>query len=50
VTGKRLGILMDAVNVHLAGGHLQIRWSGKENDVVWMLGSATTVFEGSIEI
>jgi len=50
VTGKRLGILMDAVNVHLAGGNLQIRWSGKENDVVWMLGSATTVFEGSIEI
>jgi diaminopimelate epimerase len=50
VTGKRLGMLMDAVNVHLAGGNLQIRWSGKENDVVWMLGSATTVFEGSIEI
>jgi len=50
VTGKRLGVLADTINVHLAGGNLQIRWSGKENDVVWMLGSATTVFEGSIEI
>jgi len=50
VTGKRLGVLADTINVHLAGGNLQIRWSGKENDVVWMLGSATTVFEGNIEI
>jgi diaminopimelate epimerase len=50
VTGQRLGILADTVNVHLIGGNLQIRWSGKENDVVWMLGTATTVFEGNIEI
>lgn len=50
VTGQRLGLLTETVNVHLPGGNLHIYWSGKENDVVWMTGTATTVFEGTIEI
>ncbi len=50
VIGQRLGLLMETVNVHLPGGNLQIHWAGKETDVVWMIGTATTVFEGTIEI
>ena len=38
------------VTVHLIGGDLQISWSGNENESVFMVGPATTVFEGEVEI
>ncbi len=38
------------VTVHLIGGDLQIQWSGKEEDSVFMTGPAATVFTGEIDI
>lgn len=38
------------VTVHLLGGDLQIQWSGKEEDSVFMTGPAATVFTGEIDI
>lgn len=43
------GMTEDEVTVKLLGGELQIRWDRKEN-VVYMTGSATTVFDGEIEL
>jgi len=43
------GLTEHEVTVHLLGGNLQIRWSGDENDSVFMTGPATTVFTGEIE-
>lgn len=39
----------DDITVELLGGNLEIFWDRKEN-VVYMTGPATTVFEGEIEI
>lgn len=39
----------DGITVELLGGNLEIFWDRKEN-VVYMTGPATTVFEGEIEI
>lgn len=47
--GHRWGLLADEVTVSLPGGDLQIRWSG-EGAALWMIGPATTVFEGTIII
>lgn len=47
--GHRWGLLADEVTVTLPGGELQIRWPG-EGAALWMIGPATTVFEGTIEI
>lgn len=38
------------VTVHLLGGDLEICWSGKDGDSVFMTGPATTVFEGEINL
>ncbi|MDE6862777.1 MAG: diaminopimelate epimerase, partial [Eubacterium sp.] len=38
------------VTVHLIGGDLQIQWSGKEEDSVFMTGPAATVFTGEIHL
>lgn len=38
------------VTVHLLGGDLQIQWSGKEEDSVFMTGPAATVFTGEIDL
>ncbi len=38
------------VTVHLPGGKLQIQWSGRLSDPVFMAGPARKVFEGNIEI
>lgn len=43
------GLTEDSITVELLGGNLEIFWDRKEN-VVYMTGSATTVFEGEIEI
>jgi diaminopimelate epimerase len=47
--GHRWGLLGDEVRVSLPGGELTIRWAGEGEDL-WMIGPATTVFEGTIEI
>ncbi len=47
--GHRWGLLDDEVSVSLPGGELQIRWAG-EGQELWMIGPATTVFEGIIEL
>jgi diaminopimelate epimerase len=47
--GHRWGLLGDEVSVSLPGGELTIRWGGEGEDL-WMIGPATTVFEGVIEI
>lgn len=44
------GLADNEVTVHLLGGDLQIRWSGDENDSVFMTGPATTVFTGEVAI
>lgn len=41
------GKTSDEVTVHLLGGDLIIKWD-READVVYMTGSATTVFEGEL--
>lgn len=41
------GLTDDKVNVHLLGGTLEIEWDRKEN-LIYMTGPATTVFEGDV--
>ena len=51
VVAAILNNLVDAsapVTVHLVGGDLQIEWSGKESDSVFMTGPAETVFIGEV--
>ncbi len=43
------GLTENRITVELSGGNLEIFWDRKEN-VVYMTGPATTVFEGEIEI
>ena len=43
------GLTEDGITVELLGGNLEIFWNREEN-VVYMTGPATTVFEGEIEI
>ena len=53
VVAAILNGLVDAgekITVHLLGGDLQIEWSGREEDSVFMTGPAENVFEGEIEI
>ena len=40
----------EKITVHLLGGDLQIEWSGRQEDSVYMTGPAVTVFEGDIEL
>ena len=52
VVAAILNGLVDAgekITVHLLGGDLQIEWSGREGDSVFMTGPAENVFEGQIE-
>lgn len=45
----RLWQLVDeSVRVSLPGGDLQIRWSGKADEALWMTGPVETVFEGQL--
>ena len=43
------GLTDDEVTVKILGGELQIKWDRTEN-LVYMTGPATTVFEGQVEI
>jgi diaminopimelate epimerase len=47
--GHRWGLFADEVHVSLPGGDLVIRWAGEGEDL-WMVGPATTVFEGTIAL
>ena len=49
VVGINLNLLETNVKVHTRGGDLLICWEGG-NQPVWMTGSATTVFEGEINL
>ena len=40
----------EKITVHLLGGDLVIEWSGDENDSVFMIGPAETVFTGEINL
>ncbi len=40
--------IAEKVRVSLPGGELVICWTGVKTDSVWMLGPATTVFEGEL--
>ncbi len=42
------GLTKDNVTVKLLGGDLQIKWN-KENNHIYMIGPAVTVFEGELE-
>ncbi len=44
------GFADNDVTVHLIGGDLQIHWSGKEEDSVFMIGPAAYVFTGEIDL
>lgn len=43
------GLTNDEVLVHLLGGDLKIRWD-KEENLVYMIGPATVVFDGEIQL
>ncbi len=49
VTGIQSGLLDANVLVHTQGGDLTIAWQGGDTPV-WMTGSATTVFQGEINL
>ena len=53
VVAAILNGLVDAgekITVHLLGGDLEIQWSGRKEDSVFMTGPAETVFTGEIEL
>ena len=50
VTGIRLGLLDNRVDVQTRGGQLTIEWSGELTAPVLMTGPAVTVFESEIDI
>ena len=53
VVAAILNGLVDAgekITVHLLGGDLEIEWSGKEGDSVFMTGPAQTVFTGDVDL
>ena len=53
VVAAILNGLVDAgekITVHLLGGDLQIEWSGKEGESVFMTGPAENVFTGEIKL
>lgn len=49
VAAKLNGLTEDKVTVQLLGGDLEIEWN-QENNHVYMTGTATTAFEGVVEI
>jgi len=40
----------ETITVHLLGGDLKIKWSGHEEDSVFMTGPAENVFTGEVSI
>jgi diaminopimelate epimerase len=50
VAGIRLGLLDAKVDIDTHGGRLTVEWAGGADDSVFLIGPATTVFEGEIEL
>lgn len=50
VAGILNGYVDNDVTIHLLGGDLNIFWSGREEDSVFMTGPATYVFTGEIDL
>ncbi|HEU4655627.1 MAG TPA: diaminopimelate epimerase [Steroidobacteraceae bacterium] len=46
--GRRLGLLGDDVKVSVPGGEMSVKWEGP-GEHLWLIGPATTVFEGSVD-
>ena len=40
----------ETITVHLSGGDLKIKWSGHEEDSVFMTGPAENVFTGEVSL
>ncbi len=49
VSGQRLGLLDDTVNVRLPGGQLVVSWRGG-SEPVWLTGDAETISEGFMDL
>jgi diaminopimelate epimerase len=47
IAGRSLNLLSESVDVDLPGGHLTVKWAGGNNPV-YLIGPATTVFNGTI--
>jgi len=49
VTGRRRGLLNDAVNVRLPGGQVMVSWRGGET-AAWLKGNAELIDEGMMDL
>lgn len=49
VSGQRLGLLDEAVRVHLPGGQVMVSWPGGEA-TVWLKGNAELIDEGMMDL
>lgn len=49
VSGQRLGLLDEAVNVHLPGGQVMVSWRGGEA-TAWLKGNAELINEGMLDL
>lgn len=47
--GRRLGLLQDDVKVTAPGGEMSVKWGGP-GERLWLIGPATKVFEGTIDL
>jgi diaminopimelate epimerase len=47
--GRRLGLLEDEVKVTAPGGTMTVKWGGP-GERLWLIGPATKVFEGTIDL
>lgn len=50
VCGIRWGLLDQEVQVLTRGGVLRIEWSGQLQDPVYLIGPATTIFHGEVQV
>lgn len=50
VAGIAMGILQSPVRVEMPGGELTIEWSGSHSEPAYMIGGATLVYRGIVEI
>jgi len=46
--GRRLGLLEDEVRVSVPGGEMSVKWPGP-GEGLWLIGPATSVFEGKVD-
>jgi diaminopimelate epimerase len=46
--GRRLGLHEDDVRVSVPGGEMSVKWPGP-GEGLWLIGPATSVFEGKVD-